>query len=228
MLINNKDIQDFGGKLIYRNLSSNRVSQGATWDYFLDRPVDFGAGIEFKDVKLKVLVVAKSEDIFQRNLNKLSEEFRRGGVVKFKDLPYTYKMYLKQKPEYEKLNETNYEVEFNLDSDFGISEKIFKSGSNSITLTNKGTYATPVKMVINVPAMQSTFSVSGFAHTFTMKSIPQNATITIDSSTGEVSINGSRAIDKVTSFHLPKLTVGETTIKGSANCTINLEYYERY
>jgi hypothetical protein len=72
----------------------------------MDRPESFGSAIEFKDVQLGLILTADNETIFQRNLNLLAEEFRKGGVVKFKDMPYTYTMYLKTKPEYDKLQKT--------------------------------------------------------------------------------------------------------------------------
>ena len=50
----------------------------------------------------------------------------------------------------------------------------------------------------------------------------------IDASTGQVTINGSNAIDKVDSFHLPYLMVGSHTIRCNVNCTMQIQYYERY
>ena len=228
MYLNGKHISEYGGKLIYRNLSSNRLSTGVKWDYYLDRPENYGSGLEFKDVKLDLILECATEEIFQNNLNEISEIFRKGGEVRFKDLPYLYKMYAKVKPEYEKIAEHHYRVELNLDSDFGISEIRTVTGSNSVSVNNKGNYRTPAKLILTVPAMQSSLTVSGFEHTLRLVNTPTNANIVIDASTGQVTINGNNAIDKVDSFHLPYLMVGSHTIRCNVNCTMQIQYYERY
>ena len=95
MYLNGKHISEYGGKLIYRNLSSNRLSTRVKWDYYLDKPENYGSGLEFKDVKLDIILECATEEIFQYNLNEISEIFRKGGEVRFTDLPYLYKMYKK-------------------------------------------------------------------------------------------------------------------------------------
>ena len=79
MYLNDIDIKQFGGKLKYRNISSNRVSSGVKWEYYMDRPESFGSATELKDVQLGLILTADNETIFQRNLNLLAEEFRKGG-----------------------------------------------------------------------------------------------------------------------------------------------------
>ena len=228
MFINGKDISTYNGKLIYRNLSSNRVSSGVKWDYFLDRPQEFGSGLEFKDVKLDLLLACKSEQVFQYNLNSIAEELRRGGEIKFKDLPYIYTMYLKVKPEYEKISQTHYRVELNLDSDFGVTDLFSVNGSNSVTVNNKGLYKTPAIITLTVPSSHNSLILTGFEHSFKMDSIPSNSVIIIDALSGQITVNGVNAIDKVTSFHLPKLLVGSHNIKCNVPCNITIQYYERF
>ena len=227
MYLNDIDIKQFGGKLIYRNISSNRVSSGVKWEYYMDRPESFGSAIEFKDVQLGLILTADNETIFQRNLNLLAEEFRKGGVVKFKDMPYTYTMYLKTKPEYDKLNQTTYKVDLNLDGDFGLSDKKTVSGGNSISVVNNGVYKTPVVLTVNLASGVTGFTINGFEHDFTMKGLPSGATVIIDTMNGVIKANGVNAIDKVESFHLPKLNVGESTIRTSSSCNMTIQFYER-
>ena len=227
MYLNDIDIKQFGGKLIYRNISSNRVSSGVKWEYYMDRPESFGSAIEFKDVQLGLILTADNETIFQRNLNLLAEEFRKGGVVKFKDMPYTYTMYLKTKPEYDKLNQTTYKVDLNLDGDFGLSDRKTVSGGNSLSVVNNGTYKTPVVLTVTLANGVTGFTINGFEHDFTMKGLPSGATVIIDTMNGVIKANGVNAIDKVESFHLPKLNVGESTIRTSSSCNMTIQFYER-
>ena len=227
MYLNGIDIKQFGGKLIYRNISSNRVSSGVKWEYYMDRPESFGSAIEFKDVQLGLILTADDETMFQRNLNLLAEEFRKGGVVKFKDMPYTYTMYLKTKPEYDKLNQTTYKVDLNLDGDFGLSDKKTVSGGNSLSVVNNGVYKTPVVLNITLANGVTGFTINGFEHDFTMKGLPSGATVLIDTMNGVIKANGVNAIDKVESFHLPKLNVGESTIRTSSSCNMTIQFYER-
>ena len=227
MYLNDIDIQQFGGKLIYRNISSNRVSSGVKWEYYMDRPESFGAAIEFQDVQLGLILTADNETIFQRNLNLLAEEFRKGGVVRFKDMPYTYTMYLKTKPEYDKLNQTTYKVDLNLDGDFGLSDRKTVSGGNSLSVVNNGIYKTPVVLTVTLSNGVTGFTINGFEHDFTMKGLPSGATVIIDTMNGVIKANGVNAIDKVESFHLPKLNVGESTIRTSSSCNMTIQFYER-
>ena len=227
MYLNDIDIKQFGGKLIYRNISSNRVSSGVKWEYYMDRPESFGSAIEFKDVQLGLILTADNETIFQRNLNLLAEEFRKGGVVKFKDIPYTYTMYLKTKPEYDKLNQTTYNVDLNLDGDFGLSDRKTVSGGNSLSVVNNGVYKTPVVLTVTLANGVTGFTINGFEHDFTMKGLPSGATVIIDTMNGVIKANGVNAIDKVESFHLPKLNVGESTIRTSSSCNMTIQFYER-
>ena len=227
MYLNDIDVKQFGGKLIYRNISSNRVSSGVKWEYYMDRPESFGSAIEFKDVQLGLILTADNETIFQRNLNLLAEEFRKGGVVRFKDMPNTYTMYLKTKPEYDKLNQTTYKVDLNLDGDFGLSDRKTVSGGNSLSVVNNGVYKTPVVLNITLANGVTGFTINGFEHDFTMKGLPSGATVIIDTMNGVIKANGVNAIDKVESFHLPKLNVGESTIRTSSSCNMTIQFYER-
>ena len=227
MYLNDIDIKQFGGKLIYRNISSNRVSSGVKWEYYMDRPESFGSAIEFKDFQLGLILTADNETIFQRNLNLLAEEFRKGGVVKFKDMPYTYTMYLKTKPEYDKLNQTTYKVDLNLDGDFGLSDRKTVSGGNNLSVVNNGVYKTPVVLTVTLANGVTGFTINGFEHDFTMKELPSGATVVIDTMNGVIKANGVNAIDKVESFHLPKLNVGESTIRTSSSCNMTIQFYER-
>ena len=52
MYINDVDIKNYGGKLLDRNISPNRVSQNYTWEYTLDSPTFYGSALDFKDVLL--------------------------------------------------------------------------------------------------------------------------------------------------------------------------------
>lgn len=227
MYLNNIDIDQFGGKLIYRNISSNRVSSGVKWEYYMDRPEFFGSAIEFKDVQLGLIFTADNETIFQRNLNKLAEEFRKGGVVKFKDIPYTYSMYLKTKPEYDKLNQTTYKVDLSLDGDFGLSELKTVSGTDSVDVVNNGIYTTPVILTVELANGVTSFTMHGFEHTFSMSGLPSGATVIVNTMSGLVQVNGINAIDKVDSFHLPKLNVGDSTVWTSSSCNITIQFHER-
>lgn len=228
MYVNGIDIREYGGAIIYRNLSSNRVSSGVKWDYILDRPESYGSGIEFKDVKLDLIFECKTETQFQYNLNKLSEQFRKGAEVRFKDLPYKYMMYSKIKPEYEKIAENHYRVELNLDSDFGVSELKTKTGVTFVNINNSGNYRTPARLSISTSLAHSEMIITGFEHLIKLSNIPKNSNIFIDTISGVIKVNGVNAIDKLTTFHLPYIPVGDVSIGCDAIDSITVQYYERY
>lgn len=228
MKINGKNISTFGATLLDRNISSNRVSYNARWDYMMDRPAFYGNSLEYKDVLLYFLVKAKTEEIFLKNMGLMCEEFRKGGVVRFDDIKLNYTMYLKQKPEYTKLNKDTYRLDFVLDSDYGVTDLKSVSGKTSVEVNNRGSYPTPAQVTINVPVMQSKLVIDGFERRFILKDVPSNANVFIDTMTGVVWINGVNAIEKMESFHLPKLPVGFTNITVNTECDIQINYYERY
>lgn len=228
MKINGKHISTFGATLLDRNISSNRVSYNARWDYMMDRPAFYGNSLEYKDVLLYFLVKAKTEEIFLKNMGLMCEEFRKGGVVRFDDIRLTYTMYLKQKPEYTKLNKDTYKLDFVLDSDYGLTDLKSVSGKKSVEVNNRGSYPTPAQVNLVVPIMQSKLIIDGFERRFVLKDTPSNADILIDTMTGIVLVNGENAIENMESFHLPKLPVGFTNIIVNAECDIQINYYERY
>ena len=228
MKINGKHISTFGATLLDRNISSNRVSYNARWDYMMDRPAFYGNSLEYKDVLLYFLVKANTEEIFLKNMGLMCEEFRKGGVVRFNDIKLNYTMYLKQKPEYTKLNKNTYRLDFVLDSDYGLTDLKSVSGSNTVEVNNRGSYPTPVQLNLKVPTMQSELVIQGFERTLVLKNVPSNANIHIDTMKGMLLINGTNAIEKMETFHLPKLPVGFTNVMVNADCDIQINYYERY
>lgn len=228
MRINGKHISTFGATLLDRNISSNRVSYNVKWDYMMDMPSFYGNTLEFKDALLYFLVKAKTEEIFLKNMGLMCEEFRKGGVVRFDDIKLNYTMYLKQKPEYTKLNKDTYRLDFVLDSDYGISDMKSVSGDTTIDINNRGAYPTPAIVNIKLPVAQSEFTIQGFERAVVLKDLPNNAEIYINTYEGVIRINGENGIPKLKSFHLPKLPVGYTQIIASANCEIQVNYYERY
>lgn len=229
MLINNKHIREYRATLLDRNISTNRVTTNYNWDYTLDRPSFFGNALEFKDVLLYFKVDCSTENEFHLIMARMAEEFRKGATVKFSDLSCTYTMYLKQKPEYTKLNPTTYRLDFVLDSDYGLSQKrVVESNSSTISVVNKGLFSTPAKLWLTVPALQSKLTITGFDHTIEILNTPMNAEICIDGINGVLTINGENAMSKLNTFHLPKLVSGKSIISVDEPCNMTLEYYERY
>ena len=228
MKINGKNISTFGATLLDRNISSNRVSYNARWDYMMDRPAFYGNSLEYKDVLLYFLVKAKTEEQFLKNMGLMCEEFRKGGVVRFDDIRLNYTMYLKQKPEYTKLNKDTYKLDFVLDSDYGLSDMKSVSGNDMLEVNNRGAYPTPAIVHIKLPVAQSEFTIQGFDRAVVLQNLPNNSDIDINTYEGIIRVNGQNGITKLKSFHLPKLPVGYTQILASANCEIQINYYERY
>ena len=228
MQINGKHISTFGATLLDRNISSNRVSYNAKWDYMMDMPSFYGNTLEFKDVLLYFLVKADTEETFIKNMGLMCEEFRKGGVVRFDDIKLNYTMYLKQKPEYTKLNEDTYRLDFVLDSDYGLSDLKSVSGSKIVEVNNNGSYPTPAIVNITLPVAQSEFTIQGFERALVFKDLPNSTKIYVNTYDGTIQVNGVNGVTKLKSFHLPKLPVGYSQIVASANCSIQVNYYERY
>lgn len=228
MKINGKHISTFGATLLDRNISSNRVSYNAKWDYMMDRPSFYGNSLEYKDVLLYFLVKAKTEELFLKNMGLMCEEFRKGGVVRFDDIKLNYTMYLKQKPEYTKLNKNTYRLDFVLDSDYGLSDMKSVVGETNIEINNRGAYPTPAILYLTVPVAQNKLTIQGFERNLVLKNLPNNSNVYINTYDGTIRVNGTNDVTKLDSFHLPKLPVGYTQITTSADCSIQVNYYERY
>ena len=94
-------------------------------------------------------------------------------------------------------------------------------------MVNNGIYKTPVVLTVTLANGVTGFTINGFEHDFTMKGLPSGATVIIDTMNGVIKANGVNAIDKVESFHLPKLNVGESTIRTSSSCNMTIQFYER-
>lgn len=228
MRLNGKHITDYNATLLDRNISANRVSLNASWDYMQDRPYFYGASLEFKDVLLYLLVEASTEEQFLKTMGEISEVFRKGAKVVFDDINLTYTFYLKQKPEYTKLNPTSYRLDFVLEGDYGVNDAKSVVGDTSLSVTNDGVYPTPVRLTIKVPAMQSSFKITGFNHDIVLVNTPTDATIEIDSQEGTIMVNGSNGIEHMKSFYFPRLNVGTSQIQSTANCSITITYSERF
>ena len=230
MYINDIDIKNYGGKLLDRNISPNRVSQNYTWEYTLDSPTFYGSALDFKDVLLYVLFEADSEEIFLKNLGRVSEEFRHGAKVRFKNIDLEYTMYLTQKPDYDKLNSRFYKVSFVLDGNFGLGERKVQSGTNvsRLIITNNGVYASPAVLTVKPRIYQSTLTIQGFEKTISLDKINANDVIIINAETGQITINGNAGISKYNSFYLPKAKVGTSTIQTSTASDITVVFSERY
>ena len=230
MYINEIDIAEYGGKLLDRNISPNRVSQNYTWEYTLDSPTFYGSALDFKDVLLYVLFEADSEEVFLKNLGRVSEEFRHGAKVRFKNIDLEYTMYLTQKPDYDRLNSRFYKVSFVLDGNFGLGERKVQSGTNvsRLTITNNGVYASPAVLTVKPRVYQSTLTIQGFEKTISLDKINANDVIIINAETGQITINGKAGISKYNSFYLPKAKVGTSTIQTSTASDITVVFSERY
>ena len=230
MYINEIDIAEYGGKLLDRNISPNRVSQNYTWEYTLDSPTFYGSALDFKDVLLYVLFEADREEVFLKNLGRVSEEFRHGAKVRFKNIDLEYTMYLTQKPDYERLNNRFYKVSFVLDGNFGLGERKVQSGTNvsRLTITNNGVYASPAVLTVKPRVYQSTLTIQGFEKTISLDKINANDVIIINAETGQITINGKAGISKYNSFYLPKAKVGTSTIQTSTASDITVVFSERY
>lgn len=230
MIINGTDISTLGVTLLDKNISSNRVSNNYKWDYTLDRPTFFGNALEFKDAQLFMKVESETEQNFHKVMGTIAEWFRLGATVVFPDINLTYTMYLKQKPDYEKLNATTYRLDFVLDSDYGLTDlKVFTSTSNSLQIENNGLYTTPVRIALDVPAMAETLIITGFDYTVELANTPTNAKIVIDTREGTVFINGNNAIEQFKTFHLPSANIGSNIINVNRTCTkLQVDFYERW
>lgn len=228
MRINGIHISEYGATLLDRNISSNRVSYNARWDYLMDRPAFYGNALEFKDVLLYLKVVAKTEEEFLKSMGRICEELRKGAVVRFDDIELDYTMYMKQKPEYTKLNATTYRLDFVLDGDYGLGILEHLTGTKSVTVNNEGIYPTPARLEINTTTQIPRVVISGFERALELVNLPANATVVVDGMKGTITVNGTSGIAHMQSFHFPKLPVGRSTIMASVSCKINLEYYERY
>lgn len=228
MKINNIPISNYGATLVGRIISPNRVSTSTSWDFRMDSPIYYGSSLDFKKVSLSFVFTCNTEEIFVKNLGIISEALRHGAVVRFDDISLDYTMYITEIPDYEKLNATNYRVDFELNSDFGVTDYITTTGSTKVSVTNSGTYPTPVRLTLTVPASQSKLTIYGLDRTFVLKDTPNNANIIIDSELGLITVNGVNAIDKVDSFYLPKLPIGANQVSCSTTCDITVSYRERY
>ena len=147
MIINGIDISNFGGKVIDKLISPNRVNNALSWDTVNPQLID--SKFDFKNISITLFMKAETEQEFIGNVSKLTELFRLGATVKFADIPYSYKCYVRIVPDITRLNhKQEYKVIFDCDAEFGtVGGASTVTASNTLTMkvTNPGNYITPAE-----------------------------------------------------------------------------------
>lgn len=230
MIINGRDISEFGGKVIDKNISPNKVNNFLNWNTVNPKLED--SRFDFKNVSITVLFKSGSEQSFLQSVSKITEMFRLGAEIKFKDIDWKYKCYIREKPDIERLNHNHmYKVIFECDSEFGYMDRSMGdsvSNNTQLRITNYGNYPTPAYINLVVKGTGSTLYVNGFNKNFTITNVKAGDIIVVSGITGEVTKNGKSCINDFWGWNLPMLPVGVTTIKTNINCDINVAYKERY
>lgn len=230
MIINGIDISNFGGKVIDKLISPNRVTNTLSWDTVNPQLVD--SKFDFKNISITILMKAETEQEFIGNISKLTELFRLGATVKFADIPHSYKCYVRTVPDITRLNhKQEYKVILECDAEFGTTgERLTTTASNTLTMkvTNPGNYITPARVVLTAREAGSNLYINGLVKNFTFTNVKVGDIIVVDGVTGEILRNGSIDINNFYGWNLPNLPIGDTTIKTNLRCDIEISYLARY
>lgn len=230
MIINGINISNFGGKVIDKLISPNRVNNVLSWDTVNPQLID--SKFDFKNISITLFMKAKTEQEFIGNVSKLTELFRLGATVKFADIPYSYKCYVRIVPDITRLNhKQEYKVIFDCDAEFGTAGRVSTvTASNELTMkvTNPGNYITPARIVLTAREGGSSLYINGLVKNFTFTNVKAGDIIVVDGVTGEVLRNGNVDIDNFYGWNLPNLPIGSTTIETNLRCDIEISYLVRY
>ena len=230
MIINGIDISNFGGKVIDKLISPNRVNNALSWDTVNPQLID--SKFDFKNISITLFMKAETEQEFIGSVSKLTELFRLGATVKFADIPYSYKCYVRIVPDITRLNhKQEYKVIFDCDAEFGTVGGVSTvTASNTLTMkvNNPGNYITPARVVLTARESGSNLYINGLVKNFTFTNVKVGDIIVVDGVTGEILRNGSVDINNFYGWNLPNLPIGDTTIKTNLKCDIEISYLARY
>ena len=230
MIINGIDISTFGGKVLDKSISPNRVNNSLNWDAI--NPQLLESKFDYKEVSITLLINAESEEDAISKISKLSEMFRLGAEIKFKDISYYLKCFILSKPDVTRLNHRNqYQVIFDCESEFGYKQgfkTIQGKNTTALQLVNEGNYPTPVGITLVPKSNSANLYVNGFIKNFTLTNVKAGDTLGVDGVSGEVSCNGLANINNFWGWNLPMIQAGNVTIKTNVPCDITVVYNERY
>lgn len=230
MIINGIDISTFGGKVIDKSISPNRVNNSLNWDAI--NPQLLESKFDYKEVSITLLINADSEEDAVAKISKLSEMFRLGAEVKFKDISYYLKCFILSKPDVARLNHRNqYQVIFDCESEFGYISSVKEvrgSNTTSLVVNNDGNYPTPVQVRLVPKSASANLYINGLIKNFTLTNVKAGDVLIVDGVTGEVSCNGSANINNFWGWNLPMIQTGNVTFKTNVACDITITFNERY
>jgi len=230
MIINGKNISEYGGKVIDKHISPNGVNNSLNWDSI--NPKLLESKFDYKDVSITLRIDATSEQDAISKVAKLTEMFRLGADVKFKDLDYTLKCFILAKPDVERLNhKQQYKVIFDCKAEFGyVNDEVVFSGTDtkSLKVVNNGNYPTPVSVTIVPKVDSNNLYINGLIKDFTLTKVKTGDILVVNGITGEVSCNGNVNINNFWGWNLPMITTGEITFKTNIVCDITIRFNERY
>lgn len=230
MIINGIDISTFGGKVIDKSISPNRVNNSLNWDTI--NPQLLESKFDYKEVSITLLINADSEEDAVAKISKLSEMFRLGAEVKFNDISYYLKCFILSKPDVTRLNHRNqYQVIFDCESEFGYISSVKEvrgSNTTSLVVNNDGNYPTPVQVRLVPKSASANLYINGLIKNFTLTNVKAGDVLVVDGVTGEVSCNGSANINNFWGWNLPMIQTGNVTFKTNVACDITVTFNERY
>lgn len=230
MIINGIDISTFGGKVIDKSISPNRVNNSLNWDAINLQLLE--SKFDYKEVSITLLINADSEEDAVAKISKLSEMFRLGAEVKFNDISYYLKCFILSKPDVTRLNHRNqYQVIFDCESEFGYISSVKEvrgSNTTSLVVNNDGNYPTPVQVRLVPKSASANLYINGLIKNFTLTNVKAGDVLIVDGVTGEVSCNGSANINNFWGWNLPMIQTGNVTFKTNVACDITITFNERY
>ena len=230
MIINGIDISTFGGKVIDKSISPNRVNNSLNWDAI--NPQLLESKFDYKEVSITLLINADSEEDAVAKISKLSEMFRLGAEVKFNDISYYLKCFILSKPDVTRLNHRNqYQVIFDCESEFGYISSVKEvrgSNTTSLVVNNDGNYPTPVQVRLVPKSNSANLYINGLIKNFTLTNVKAGDILVVDGVTGEVSCNGLANINNFWGWNLPMIQTGNVTFKTNVACDITVTFNERY
>ena len=230
MVINGIDISEFGGKVIDKLISPNKVNNSLSWDTINPQLIE--SKFEFKSISITLFLKAESEQDYIRNVSRLTEMLRLGANVKFKDVPYTYKCYVRNIPDITRLNHRQeYKIIFDCEAEFGTTGSttvVSASNALAMSMTNIGNYITPARVMLTMKEAGANLYINGLVKNFTFTNVKVGDIIVVDGVNGDIMRNGVIDINNFYGWNLPMLPVGDTIIKTNLRCDMEISYLARY
>lgn len=226
MKINGNNISKYGATLLEKKISNHEVIMIHDWLDGAAAPVFHREQSKYKDILLTMLLQEDTEEKIMENFDSLIAELKTA-TLKFDNLNFYYDVKFIGKVEPEKLNNTNYKVQFILLCYKTYEEELSKTiSTDRDNICNPGTLKSPVWIEIKPTTDIETFTIDGLTKKpIALKDLVGGAVYVIDGYTSRFLKNGANDIRNFDGFEFPTLQPKDNNILLSEAVEMNVKFY---